>query len=501
MAQRSSNGGEVNTRAVGRRSFLQAGVGLGIGVGVGVGSLAARPSIARARTTRYGADSGRAKNLIFMVSDGMSFGTLTIADTVMRVREGHGSAWCGLWEKQGVRRSMQMTPCADAFVTDSAAAAAGWGCGQACNTGVLNIDPDGKQYLPLLVHARQNGKATGVVTTARVTHATPAGFCANVPHRDLEDDIARQQLERGIDVILGGGARHFSDELIARHPAWKVARTRDELAKVAADAAANEGRMLGLFGREHVAHVLDRGPEVPSLEEMAMAALGRLDKAPEGFVLQIEGGRVDHAAHDNDAASLVYEQLEFDRTLAKVLAWLEGRDDTMLVVTADHSTANPGLTLYGKRGEKALEKLMLAKHSFEWMFEKISDAKKSSTDLGKSLSEIVEEGTGVVLDEESHAIMMRRLSSKRVMPFRDANTSTSVLGAILASTFGVSFVSPNHTSDMVELTSFGPGSEKMRPVMRNRDVWNVVTDALGFAPCKLLDGMDQIVQLKRVEGD
>lgn len=473
-------------------------------MGLGVGSMGLAPRTASARphtVVGRGREPGRAKNLIFMVSDGMSFGTLTIADTVMRVREGKSSAWCGLWDKPGVRRSMQMTACADAFVTDSAAAAAGWGCGHACNTGVLNIDPDGKQFLPLLVHARQNGKATGVVTTARVTHATPAGFCANVPHRDLEDDIAVQQLERGIDVILGGGAKHFPDELLARHPEWKVARTRDELAKVSTEVIASQGRMVGLFGREHVAHVLDRGPEVPPLEEMAMAAIQRLERSPEGFVLQIEGGRVDHAAHDNDAASLVYEQLEFDRTLAKVLEWLEGRDDTMLVVTADHATANPGLTLYGKRGEKALAKLLDARHSFEWMFEEISRAKKGSTDLGKSVRDIVEQGTGIRIDDESHGLFMTRLSSKRVMPFRDANTSTSVLGAILASSFGVSFVSPNHTSDMVELTSLGPGSEKMRPTMRNRDVWNVVTEAMGFEPCRLLDGMDKIVQLRRIEGD
>lgn len=426
----------------------------------------------------------------------MSFGTLTIADTVLRTREGKPSAWCSLWEREGVRRTMQMTQCADAFVTDSAAAAAAWGSGQVCNTGVLNITPEGKQFLPILVHARQNGKATGVVTTTRVTHATPAGFCVNVPHRDLEDAIAIQQLERGVDLLLGGGAKHFPDDLLAKHPGWKVVRTKGELA-----AAGDGRRLLGLFGDGHVAHVLDRGPDIPSLEDMAAVALSRLGSAPDGFVLQIEGGRVDHAAHDNDAASLVQEQMEFDRTLGTVLKWMDGRDDTLLVVTTDHGNANPGLTLYGKRGEEGLGRLMQARSSFEHMFARIAAAKKKGGDFAHAATEIIEEGTGVALDSEAQDLFMSVLKSKRVMPFRDANSATCVLGSLLASVYGVAFVSPNHTSDMVELTSIGPGSQHMRPTMRNRDVWSVLVDALGFAPPQLLEGMDRVVRLKGIVGD
>ncbi len=480
------------SRGLDRRDFLRFGAGAAAGVAAVTGLTL--PTSGRI-VHRPGLTPGRARNLIFMVADGMSFGTLTIADTMFRVHEGRASTWASLWERPGVSRTMQMTQCADAFVTDSAAAAAGWGCGFACNTGVLNITPDGKQHLPLLVHAKQNGRATGVVTTARITHATPAGFCVNVPHRDLEDAIAMQQLERGIDLLLGGGAKHFPPDLLAKHPEWNVVRTRAELA-----AAPGSRRLLGVFADAHVPHVLDRGPDIPSLEEMAMAALTRLDTAPDGFALQIEGGRVDHAAHDNDAASLVHEQMEFDRTLAAVLKWMGDRDDTLLIVTTDHGNANPGLTLYGKRGEQGLERLMGAKQSFEWIFSRMPKVKKDPDAVSK-IGELVEKASGVTLDAEAMDLFVSVLKSGRVSPFRDANSATSVLGGVLASTYGVAFASPNHTSDMVELTALGPGSSLMKPTMRNRDIWGVIVEAMGFAPGQPLEGMERLIRLKGVDGD
>ncbi|MBL8962980.1 MAG: alkaline phosphatase [Phycisphaeraceae bacterium] len=425
----------------------------------------------------------------------MSTGTLTLGDHVRRMEEGRPSSWCSLWERPGARRTMQMTSCADALVTDSAAAAAGWGCGFSCNTGVLNITPDGRQHLPILVHAKQNGRATGVVTTTRVTHATPAGFCANSPHRDLEDDIARQQIERGLDVIMGGGARHFPDTVLDRRDGHEVVRTADALFE-----KVGSPRLIGLFSRDHIPYVLDRTGDIPSLGEMAIAAIRSLESAPGGFVLQVEGGRVDHAAHDNDAPSLVREQIEFDRALGDVLDWMDGRDDTLLVVTTDHGNANPGLTFYGKRGEQGLRRLLKAERSFEWIFARISQGRKDG-DLSRVAAQAVEAATGVALDQEGLNLFVASLESRRVMPFRQANTPTSVLGSLLATVYGVAFTSPNHTSDMVELTTLGPGSERFAPLMRVPEVWTAVTQAMGFAPPQPLEGMDRVIGLKRIEGD
>src|SRR5207302_861017 len=108
----------------------------------------------------------------------------------------------------------------------SAAGGSAWSCGLHINNGNINVTPTGQQRIPLFVQAGQSGKATALVTTTRVTHATPASFIANVPNRDMEKAIAQQTLERSVDVVLGGGAHYFPDALLERHKDVRVVRDR-----------------------------------------------------------------------------------------------------------------------------------------------------------------------------------------------------------------------------------------------------------------------------------
>jgi alkaline phosphatase len=355
------------------------------------------------------------------------------------------------------------------------------------NNGVINISPEGRQQVPILVQARQNGKMTGLVTTTRVTHATPASFIANAPMRDLWKVIAPQILEREVDVVLGGGSAHFADSLLAKHPAVSVARDREQLL-----SAKPEGRLLGVFAKSHVPMVLERGKNDPSLVDMTNAALARLDRGPHGFVLQVEGGRVDHAARNNDAASLIAEQLEFDDTIGAVLRFLDGRSDTLLVITTDHANANPGLTLYGKPGKDAFDRISRVKHSFDWVWEEVE--KRPGETRASAAAEIAEAATGIALDQPARELLARALMKKRVAPFAGANVWTSVLGALLADHLGVAFTGPNHTSDMVEVTAMGPGSELIPPAIDNIDLHKVMVDAMSLKPATLLPGMDMLIE-------
>jgi len=208
-----------------RRSFL--GISLGSAAGLAAAS-AFSPALSRAREPNISATSksGRkALNVIFMVSDGMSFGTLSLAEIATRVRNGQSTKWVELWGREGAKRSVMRTASADSLVTDSAAASSAWGCGAHINNDAVNFTPDGKMPVPILVQAAQNGKATGLVTTTRVTHATPAGFVANCPSRNSEGEIARQIIDRRVDVVLGGGSNYFPDALLATRPDLRVLRT------------------------------------------------------------------------------------------------------------------------------------------------------------------------------------------------------------------------------------------------------------------------------------
>jgi len=425
--------------------------------------------------------SGRARSIIFMVADGMSTGTLTLADLARRERSGHASRWVSLWEVPGVVRSTSRTHAADSLVTDSSAAASTWGIGRKINNGVVNITPDGVEHEPILVTASKAGLATGLVTTTRVTHATPAGFIANVPSRDMEKEIAPQLLDRRVDLVLGGGERYFPPELLARHPDLTTVRSRGDLELASLDVGTGRqgaGRLLGLFGRDHVQWALDRGPSIPSLSDMTRAALTRLTRSPRGFILQIEGGRVDHAAHHNDAGSLIAEQLDFDDAIGAALEFVARDPSILLIVTTDHGNGNPGLTLYEKAGNEGFARLLRVSRSFEWIASQLSRSRDE--ERKDTLLQSVREGAGVTLKPEEADMVLRAARKERVDPFAPANSGMLVLGSVLANHFGVAFLSPNHTADMVEVTALGPGAERIGPIIDNTDLYRVMRDALSI---------------------
>ncbi len=411
------------------------------------------------------------RNIIFMVSDGMSMGAFTLAE-MMRKHKGMGpSHWRMLWDKPGVRRATCMTHSADGWVTDSAAAGSAWGCGEHINNRAINYTPDERTPEPIHITAQKLGKATGLVATSRITHATPASFIANVPTRDLEDAIAEQILDRNVDVALGGGAKHFPAELLAKHPDVTLARSLADL-----NAAANKtGRLLGLFHDDHCHYELDRPADLPSLRQMAEVALKKLENSNTGFVLQIEGARIDHAAHDNDAAGMIFDQIEFDETVGAVAKWAEDRDDTLIIVTTDHACANPGLTYYAESGNKSFDKLSKATRSFEWITQEFKKSDKSID----SLASIIETATSIRLDENELATLGKAAFERQpIDAFDIANGSLMTLGALLANHTGVAFLSPNHTADYVEVTALGPGSEEMPAFIDNIHLHSMMLAAM-----------------------
>jgi alkaline phosphatase len=435
-----------------------------------------------------------------MVADGMSLGTLTLADLHSRLHLDRESHWIAALRRPGARRALLRTESANSSVTDSSAAATCWSIGRKVRNGALNITEDGSQHVPLLVHAAQSGKATGLVSTTRITHATPAAFIANVPRRDWEGPIGRQMMERRADVLLGGGARFFPPSLLGEHADTRVIRTRDELLQNRAAGPAHP-RLLGLFADSHIPFALDRPAGIPTLSEMTRAALAHLGPrgGAEGFILQVEGGRIDHAAHSNDAATLIREQVEFDEAIAAALSFTEGRDDTLVILTTDHGNANPGLTLYGREGDAAFARIAGAKHSFEWVMARLkrlpdSDARRDQAPA------LLAEASGCELDPKEAAILRDALGGARTSPFLQLGAIESVMGGLLANHFGVGFVSGNHTADMVEATVIAPAAGRhtgaVPPVGHLTGLHALITSALALDPAaaRPLDDMKDRIE-------
>lgn len=466
------------TLGTSRRGFLKS-VGA---AGLGMGLLGSAPAVHAGKH----AGRGKAKNLILLVADGMNTGTLSLANHHSKTTRDRDTVWMQLYREPGVIHSLQETRSANSVVTDSAAAGSAWGIGERINNGAINRTPDGREPVPAWIRALEAGKATGLVTTTRMTHATPACFAVNVRHRSMEDAIAEQYLKSGIDVLLGGGSVHFDagrredgkDLFRAFEKAgYDVVRNREELMA----ASGKKGRLLGSFFESHLPYTQDHvhyAPykrDVPTLAEMTATALGRLERNPEGFVLMVEGGRVDHAGHANDGPSILKEQLAFDDAIAVARDYLAKDPDTLLIVTTDHGTGGAMLNGVGQAyldTDEAFARVTQSRHSFEFLLPRLVGD-------GADLGAIVEAGLGFVPDGQ----LIRSLA-ETVQTIRagsgNIRTLSRDLAPALAEQTGIAFTSQNHTADLVELVAIGPGSEKIPPYFLNYELHGLMMGALGL---------------------
>jgi alkaline phosphatase len=229
--------------------------------------------------------------------------------------------------------------------TDSAAAATAMSTGVKTDDGTIGLDADDVPLVHALERAEGLGKATGVVTSVQLSHATPAGFVAHNTYRSNYAAIANEMIyDSGADVVMGAG-----------HPFWDDDGQPAEFQALA--SGPTPSRVFGVAPVEDTLQ-LNRGGDyladpfavpfistVPTLEEMTKAALNVLDDDPDGLFLMIEGGAIDWASHGNyspnSSGRMVEEFIDFERSVEAVIDWVNSNSDwgeTLLIVTGDHET-------------------------------------------------------------------------------------------------------------------------------------------------------------------
>ncbi len=338
-----------------------------------------------AQAAQRGAMDGRAKNVILFVGDGMDLTTVAAARILDGQRKGGPGESNRLSWEHFPATALGKTYNTDSQTPDSAGTMTAMATGAKTRKGVINVgqqlrlgDCAGALAVPLLSLwqlAAAEGLATGVVTTTRVTHATPAATFSHSASRGWESDsampdearaagcidIARQMIESpygtGPDVLMGGGRSQFmradqrdpeypeqsgqredGRDLIAawqqRHPDGAYVWNAEQLA-----AAPPDAPLLGLFEPSHMQYEHDRPDDAagePSLAEMTRAAITRLDNNPDGYVLLVEGGRIDHAHHSGNAYRALIDTLAMNEAV-EVASDMTSADDTLILVTADHA--------------------------------------------------------------------------------------------------------------------------------------------------------------------
>jgi alkaline phosphatase len=342
---------------------------------------------------------GPVKNIILFVGDGMGLSTVTAArifDGQLRGESGEENA---LAFEQLPHIALAKTYETDLQVPDSAGTMTAIMTGIKTRAGLVGLNQyaargncnsgHGKNLETLLEKAERQGRATGVVTTARLTHATPAATFAHAADRDWESDrdmpeperaagcrdIARQLIEfsvgDGVDVALGGGrakflaqpqqgerldGRDLTQEWRQKFPDGQYVTDAQQLNAI---DAGKTGKVLGLFSASHMSYDKGRSREKdgePSLAEMTRKAIDVLQKNPKGFFLMVEGGRIDHSHHAGNAFLALDETREFASAVHTALSMTDSRD-TLMIVTADHGHV---LTMagYPKRGNPILGKVV-----------------------------------------------------------------------------------------------------------------------------------------------
>ncbi len=341
--------------------------------------------------------NGHARNVILFVGDGMGISTVTAARILAGQRAGNPGEEHRLSFEHFPVTGLIKTYNTNQQTPDSAGTMSAMMTGVKTRAGVIAVDENalradcqssqGRELVSALELAESRGKATGIVTTARITHATPAATYAKSPERGWESDDAMPAAAReagcrdiaeqlvsfsvgdGLEVALGGGRRHFLPqqeggrradgrnlirEWQAMHPQGNYVASADELQQ-----APMQGPLFGLFSSSHMAYDAQRQDselDQPSLSEMTALSLDRLATHKQGYFLMVEGGRIDHGHHAGSAFNALNEAVAFSDAV-RVAMDKTDPSETLIIVTADHSHVFT-IAGYPTRGNPILGKVV-----------------------------------------------------------------------------------------------------------------------------------------------
>ncbi|MCL9998181.1 MAG: alkaline phosphatase [Erythrobacter sp.] len=452
-------------------------------------SAAATPTLAKERRAKP-PEEPRAKNVILFIGDGMGISTITAARIYDGQKRGETGEENQLSFEKFPNVALVKTYNTNAQVPDSAGTATAMHSGLKTRIGVLGIGPEAEKGvckdalahpLPLLgEEVKQRGLALGIVTTTRITHATPASVYSRSADRDWESDtsiaadqqgqgckdIALQLAEAKFDVALGGGTAMFygksgggrRSDPAADLPAGWAAKNGGVVVKDAAGlSAAPMGKpVLGLFNPSHMTFMAERkadSPE-PTLTEMTAAAITRLKADPDGFYLMVEGGRIDHAHHAGQAGFALEEAVEF----ARAVQWaVENTDpaETLIMVTADHSHVFT-IAGYPQRGNDILGLVVAPPGRGE--------------DGGDGKSPVLA-ADGKPYTTLGYANGPGAVKGERPVP----TTGLAATQQALVPTGG-----ETHAGEDVALFATGPGAERARGVIEQNVIYSIIRKALGW---------------------
>ncbi|MCG8414987.1 MAG: alkaline phosphatase [Pseudomonadales bacterium] len=476
---------------------------------------AGQETVARNLALRSAQTDGIARNVILFVGDGMGVSTVTAA----RIFEGQLRGETGeenlLSFETFPSLALSKTYNTNAQVADSAGTMSAMATGIKTKAGLISVNQNvirgdcdsqaGNQTLTFLERAEMRGLSTGVVTTARLTHATPAANYAHIMDRDFEDDadaarlafpgdcvdIARQLIEfgsktlgsDGLEVAMGGGrasfipqavtdpesgrsgnrldGRDLTEEWVALEPNSHYVWNKQQFDAI--DPASTD-HLLGLFQPSHMQYELDRPQDAagePDLSDMTAKAIDILAKNSNGYFLQVESGRIDHGHHATSPIRALTDAIEFSNAIRTAVERVD-LSETLIIVTADHSHVFT-IAGYPKRGNPILGKSVGL------------DA------AGNPLEEPSLAADGLPYTTLSYANGEPASFGGQPLPlteYRRPNlTNVDTTDRSFRPEVTVPMGSETHGGEDVAIYAIGPGSDLIRGVMEQNVIFHVMMEA------------------------
>ncbi|MCX7883275.1 MAG: alkaline phosphatase [Brevinematales bacterium] len=425
------------------------------------------------------------KNVIILIPDGMSMGGYTLARWF---RGGKPLAMddmaCGL-----VRTYNSDTP-----IADSAPAGTAYACGIKTVTKNIGVMPAkvGMPGVPAIIPGQENrpianvfeaarlaGKATGLVFTCEVPHATPADYSAHSTDRKLYDEILEQQVYTGLDVVLGGGwqflpasARKDKEDLLSVvQKNYFYLTNRKQLLSL-----SGQKKVWGMFAPKAMAYEIDRDKDnEPSLAEMTSKALEILSSNPKGFVLMVEGSKIDWASHANDPVGLIHDILAFDDAVKVAKEFAQKNKDTVVIVMTDHG--NGGITLGTYDTSDNYDKVPL-----DDFLQFLKVAKRSGEGLEKLLS--ANSSPDQIRNTVAFYYGIFDLSDDEVKAIQNAYTNATpslnyVVGKMISKRSYIGWTTHGHTGEDVPLFIYSPRKDHPTGTLENTQIAVLTAAYLG----------------------
>lgn len=419
------------------------------------------------------------KNVIVLIADGMSVDGTTLTRWYNSYDANTGTVNTN--EKlamdemaSGLVRTYWMNNGVVGAITDSAPGGTAFATGVKTNNKFIGVNDKQMPLANMVEGAKLAGKATGIISTSQIMHATPAAYSSHYPDRSKEEIIAEQQVYNNIDMVLGGGYGRLTDRADGENLVEQLQSKGYDYAVTGEELAKTDGKTWGMFAKADMAYEMDRAtfsPTQPSLSEMTKKAIGELSKDEDGFFLMVEGSKIDWAAHANDPIGLISDINSYDDAVEESLNFAKKDGNTMVIAITDHG--NGGLTIGNSATTSTYDNDPVTKF--------IAPLKKATL-TGEGVEKKLNADRTNIKEVMATYYGISDLTAEEELAIKETKSGSMnyTVGPMISKRASLGWTTGGHTGEEIVLYTYLPKNQRITGVIENTDIakissamWNI----------------------------